>query len=94
MRGGAVAGFAADTEFRPGGVEAIRRGVVALLEIGRVAEGALIVPVLVDPGPMQGIPRRKLAIGIECKPTLAALLFRSRVPGNPERLQSALRHPD
>ena len=59
-----------------------------------MAPGALIVPVLVDARPMQGISRGKLAFRIKIEPALAAFFERSRVPRQPERLEAAAAEVD
>ena len=87
-RGRAVAGLAADADFAPmRGVNAFCR-VVVLSQVGRMAPGALVVPVLIDAGPMQGIARRELAAGMKIEPFLAALVFGPGIPGDPEGLQA------
>jgi hypothetical protein len=59
-----------------------------------VAVGALVVPGLVAPGPVQGIAGFELLAGIEMKPALAALVFWSAVPGDAERLIAPARKRD
>src|SRR5262249_20437166 len=57
---------------------------------GRVAPGAHEVPVLVQLGPMQDVVVLNLLVRIEVKPPLPALLLRSAVPGDRQRLQPAV----
>lgn len=71
------------------GVEGFGFGVVVLLQIGGVAVGALVVPVLVDAGPVQVVTGLELLLRVEVEPTLAAFLLRAAVPGNTEGLQAA-----
>src|SRR5690348_8383909 len=51
-----------------------------------MAVGALIIPGLVAPGPVQPVASRQFLVGVEVEPALAALLFRAAVPGVAERL--------
>src|SRR5215472_7707271 len=51
-----------------------------------MAIGALVVPGLVAPGPMQSTAGFELLLGIEVEPMLAALLSRPAIPGDAERL--------
>ena len=78
----AVAGLAADADFRPRRVEAIIGRIVVLLHAGRMALGAHKVPVLIELGPVQYVVVLDLFIGIEMKPALTALVHRPAVPGN------------
>jgi hypothetical protein len=52
-----------------------------------MAIGALVVPVLVDAGPVLRVARLQLAIGIEMEPALTACFLRPRVPRDTQRLQ-------
>ena len=70
----------------PGGRIGVAAEVIVLLQIGRVALGALVVPGLVAPGPMQRIAGLELLAGVELEPALAALVFRAAIPGDAERL--------
>ena len=85
-----MAGLAADTDFRPRGVEAIVGSVVILPYAGRMALGAHEVPVLIELGPVQHVVVLDLLIGVEMKPALAALVLRPAVPGDGERLYPAV----
>ena len=87
VRGRPVAGFASDADLRPRRAEAPACLVVVLLEVGRVAPRALVVPVLIDAGPMQRIAGLQLSIGIEMIPALAARFLGTRIPSNSERLK-------
>jgi len=71
-----VAGLAADVDVGPGGGVTVGLLVVVLAQVGRVAVGALVVPVLVDAGPVQRIAGLQLLIGIEVEPALPALVLR------------------
>ena len=93
-RGRAVAGLAADADLAPPGRVNVPGRVVVLLQIGRMAPGALVIPVLIDARPMQGVARRELAAGVKIEPSLAALLFGPRIPGDPEGLQPPARQFD
>ena len=90
----AVAGLAGDVDFRPGRVEGIAPGVVILAQVGGVAVRALVVPVLVDAGPVQRIARADVLAGVEVKPALAACVRRTGIPGDGQRLQPAARKLD
>src|SRR3990172_1845980 len=69
---GAVARLAADVQLAPAAPVRVRRRVVALLEIGRVALGAHQVPVLIAPRPVQRIVGRELLSPVKGKTTLLA----------------------
>src|SRR3954447_5770147 len=90
----AVAGLAADADLGPGGGEAVVRRIIVLVHARRVALGAHEVPVLVQLGPMQDIVVADLLMGIEVEPALAAVVLRSAVPGDRQRLQAAVRERD
>ena len=90
IRGGTVTGLAADVDLRPGGLKTSRNGIIILFEICRVAEGALEIPILVDPGPVHRIAGRQSAVGVEMKPALTALVFCAGVPRDSECLQPAV----
>src|SRR5262249_43796618 len=94
MRPLPVAGLAADADLRPGGGEAVGRRIVIFARAGRMALGAHEVPVLIQPGPVQHVVVLDLLVGIEVEPALPALLLRSRVPGDRERLQPAVGERD
>src|SRR5262249_6306769 len=89
-RARAVASLARDRQLRPRRRVAVLRGIVVLLEVGRVALRALVVPGLPTPGPVQGIRRPERLTGMEMHPALTALPPGSRVPGDPERLETAV----
>ncbi len=76
-----------DVQVGPRRVERPGLLVVALAQVGGVTVGALVVPVLVDTGPVLRVARLEIAIGIEMEPALAARRFRPRVPRDPQRLQ-------
>ncbi|MNB97401.1 hypothetical protein D3C75_446280 [compost metagenome] len=86
---GAVTGLAADGLLVPGGGEAVALVVVTLVEGGGVAIRAHGVPVLVTPGPVQGIAGGKALARIEGEPTLSALRLGAAVPGQGQGLQAA-----
>ena len=67
---------------------------MVLLQVGRVAPGALVIPVLVDASPVQRIAGPKLPVWIEMIPALAALGRRPRVPGDSQSLEAAVRQGD
>lgn len=89
-----MAGFAGNVDLRPLGAKGIAGGVEVLFKVGGVAVCALIVPVLIDAGPMQIIAGFEFLIWVEVEPALAALFFRARVPSDAERLQAATREFD
>ena len=91
---GAVARLAGNVDIGPARRVGIGGEVVVLLQIGRVAIGALVIPGLVAPGPVQRVAGFEFLIGVEMEPALAALVFRPAVPGDPERLQPSARHRD
>ena len=86
----AVAGLAADADLRPGRRETVACRIVVLADAGRVALRAHVVPVLVQPGPMQDIGMADILAGIEVEPALAARRPRAAVPGDRQRLQPAV----
>src|SRR5215475_5580216 len=92
--GRAVARFAADVDRLPVGRESIGGGIVVLPDAGRVAVGAHEVPVLRRPRPVQLVVVRHAFGGVEVKPALAACFLRTRVPGDRERLDPAVRKLD
>ena len=59
-----------------------------------MAGGALIVPGLVAPGPVQRAARRQRLVRIKMHPALAALILRPTVPGDSERLIAPARKGD
>ena len=89
-RAGAVAGFAGDVDLRPGRGIGVFLRVVVLAQLGRMALGALEIPGLIDPCPVQRIAGLELLVGIEMEPALAALVLRPAVPGDAERLHPAV----
>ena len=50
-----MTGFTPHADLRPGRIETIGRSIKVLLQICRMAKGALLVPILIDAGPMQGM---------------------------------------
>ncbi len=94
VRPGAVTGFAGHVDLRPRRAEGPRRGVEVLAQVGRVALGALEVPVLADAGPVQRIAGPDVLAGVEVEPALSALRLRARVPGDGQRLLAAARKLD
>ncbi len=93
-RAGAMARLARHVHIRPAGRIGVGGEVVVLLQIGRVAIGALVIPGLVRPGPVQSIAGRQFSVGIEVEPALAAILFLPAVPGDAERLAAPARKRD
>ena len=79
-----VTGLAPDVDAGPRRPVAVRRGVVVLLEIRRVALGAHCVPRLVATRPVQRVVGGDALVGVQVEP---ALLL--RIPGHGERLQAA-----
>ncbi len=79
-----VTRLATDVDLRPGGMITIGRQVVVLLQIGRVAVGTHVVPVLQRPRPMQHVGVRDRLVGIEVEP--ASTLG---VPGQRQALHAA-----
>ncbi len=90
----AVAGLAADADLGPAAVEAVRGGIVVLGDARRVALGAHVVPVLVQPGPVQLVVRRDRLVRVEVEPALPALVRGPAVPGDRQRLEAAVRELD
>jgi hypothetical protein len=82
-----VARLAGDVEIAPAGRVGVGGEVEVFLQMSGVAIGALVVPGLVAPGPVQRVARFELLVGVEMEPALAALLFRPAVPGDAQRLQ-------
>src|SRR5271168_3711086 len=60
-----------------------------LLEVGRVAAGAHIVPGLVPPRPMHWIGGRQFPIRVELEPALTTVFPPAAVPGDTQRLKPA-----
>ena len=85
----AVTGLATDIDFLVGGVESTGLGIVILLQVGAVAFRAAAVPVLVVAGPVQRVLVINGFIGIQVVPALSALVRRSGIPGDAQRLQAA-----
>ena len=85
----AVAGLAADVDVGSGGVVVLGLLVVLLAQVGGMAIGALVVPDLVDAGPVQRLAGFQLAVGVEGEPALAALRGGPAVPGDAQGLQAA-----
>ena len=81
-----MAGLAGHAETGPGGGEGVGGEIEVLFQIGRMAVGALVIPVLVAAGPVQQRSRLELFVGVEVEPSLATLVLRTRVPGEPEHL--------
>src|SRR5213594_1518364 len=84
-----VTGLARDIDLRPGRLESIALRAVVLAQVGGVAFGAHVVPVLIDPGPMKRISRLQVPPRIEVEPATSAVFARPAVPGDAERLQAA-----
>ena len=84
-----VAGLARDVDLLPCRLVAGGGGVVALDQLGRVALGALQVPVLVQASPVQRVLGVDLLLGVEVEPALPARGLGPAVPGDGERLQPA-----
>src|SRR6056297_55540 len=83
-RTGPVTGLAAHPDLAEGRGVAAQGLVIALLECGGMALGTARVPVLVGPGPVQGIIRRQVLVRVEVKPAIFL-----RVPDHIETLQPA-----
>src|SRR6266853_6342294 len=83
---GTVTGLAGHVDVGPARRIGVGGEIVVLLQIGRMAIGALVIPGLVAAGPVQPIARRQFAVRIEVEPVLSALLFRATIPGDAERL--------
>ena len=81
-----MAGLAGDVDFAVGRLVGVAGCVVALLQIGRMAFGALQRPVLVAPGPVQRVLVVDLLAGLQVEPALAALILRPGIPGDRQRL--------
>src|SRR5208282_6633061 len=78
---GAVAAFAADADFGKSRVVGVGGRVIVLVNRGRMAFRAHIVPVLLAARPMQDVARRNRLVAIDVEPALPPLLFRARIPG-------------
>src|SRR5262245_56572282 len=85
-----VTPFAAHADLREDRGEAVVGGVVVLAHAGRVTLRTHEIPVLVQPGPVQDVVVLDLLVGIEVEPALAALVLRTAVPGERQRLQPAV----
>ena len=80
VRARTVTRFARHVDLGPGRMERARFCVKILAEIGRVAFGALEVPVLIQAGPVQWIARLDVLTGIQMKPALPAFRLGTRIP--------------
>jgi hypothetical protein len=78
----AVAGLAGDIDFAVGRLVGVAGRSVTLLQIGRMAFGALQRPVLVAAGPVQRILVIDLLALLKMEPALATLILRPRIPGD------------
>src|SRR5579872_5028501 len=85
-----MAGLATNADLRPFGCETIRLGIVVFAQARRVTLRAHEIPVLVQLGPVQDVVVFDLFVRVEMKPALAAFVFRSRVPGNRQRLNTTV----
>src|SRR5215471_18522391 len=65
-------------------------GVVILANAGRMAFRTHEIPILVQLGPVQDIVMLDLLVRIEMKPALATFLLWPAVPGDRQRLQTAV----
>ncbi len=92
-RSGSVTRFAADGDLRPRRREAVRRGVVVLAHVRRVAVGAHVVPVLRGPSPVQLVVARA-HVRVEAEPTLSAGRGCPAVPRRRQRLESSFGERD
>jgi len=81
-----VARLTGDVDLRPRGLERGGRRVEALAKVGRVALGALGVPRLRGPGPVERARRAGIDVGIQVEPALTTLLRGPRVPGQGQHL--------
>src|SRR5262249_40922742 len=82
--------LASHADFRKTCGKAIVVGIVVLAHASRMTFSAHEIPILIEPGPVQHIVVLDVFVGIEMKPTLAALLFRARVPGNRQCLHPTI----
>jgi hypothetical protein len=87
---GAVAPLAAHVDFREGRRVAVVCRVIILAQAGRMALCAHEIPILIQLRPVQHIVMADLLVGIEMKPALAALLLRTTVPHNRQRLNASI----
>src|SRR4029453_5269238 len=71
------------------GISVVRH-IIVLANAGRVALRAHEVPVLVQLRPMQNVIVLDLLVRVEVKPSLAALLLRTTVHGDRQRLQPTI----
>ncbi len=67
--------------------------IVVLLEVGRVAARAHVVPGLVPPRPMHRIAGSQFPIRIQLEPALTPIFPRAAVPGDAQRLKPAAGKP-
>ena len=86
---GPVARLARDVDLVPLRVEGAGLRVEVLPQVGRVALGALEVPVLLQAGPVQRIAGLDVLARIEVEPALAALRLRPRIPRDAQGLHAA-----
>ena len=74
----------------PLGVVSVFHRVVVTLQPGGMAIGALVVPVLVNAGPVHGIAGPALPRFIQPEPALTAVGLAAGIPGNVESLKAAI----
>ncbi len=86
-----MTGFTGNIDLRPAAVETIVAGFVAFAEIGGMTISTHVVPVLLSTGPVQLILMINDFVRIKVEPALATGIFRSRVPGDTQRLQAPVR---
>ena len=79
----AMACFASDIDIAPRSRKRIGARGVVFLQVGRVALGTHVIPVLISPGPMQRIVRVDALLRIQVKPT-----FVVDIPGDRQCLDS------
>ena len=93
-RGRTVAPLAADVDLRPGRRVGVAGGIVSLVEVGRVALGALEIPGLLPAGPVQRVRVRDRLVRVEVKPALPAVRRGPAVPRERQCLEPPARKLD
>ncbi len=86
-----VARLARHIGFGPRRLVRVRRPVVVLAQVRRVAGGTLRIPVLAERRPVQDVAVGHPLTGIQVIPALTTLRRRTRVPGHAQRLVAPVR---
>ncbi len=84
-----MACFAGDINLRPGGVISFFVVGIVFSQVGGVAFGTHVIPVLSNPGPVQYIPGRNGFILVNMEPALPSICCQTRIPAQRKALVPA-----